>query len=367
MDDTYLYQQISESIQGRIMAGELKPGDRLPSVRQMCAQWNCTPGTVQRAYNELARRGLLTSRAGKGTLVTGAVSAAGVQERAVLRRAGLVHRCEGFLLEALTAGYTLPEIQQALELALDRWRVQEVSREPAAAAVMRFAGSHDMAVNGLAARLPEIAPDAALQVSTTGSLGGLMALAEGRADLAGCHLWDAESDLYNVPFVRRLLPGKEVILVTLAHRRLGLIVPPGNPLDLRQVADLARPGVRFINRQSGSGTRVWLDAMLARQSIPAAAINGYGDERSTHSEVARAVAEGMADVGLGLETAAVAYGLNFIFLVRERYDLVALAETAKCDPLRLLLDWLTTPAAKQFIAGFAGYENSETGARISLR
>jgi molybdate-binding protein/DNA-binding transcriptional regulator YhcF (GntR family) len=366
MDETYLYKQISESIQDRILSGELKPGDRLPSVRQMCDEWKCTPGTVQRAYNELARRGLLTSRAGKGTMVSGTASAEDVRERASLRRASLVHRSEGFVLEALTAGHTLPEIQQALELALDRWRVQGVERPPAETTIIRFAGSHDMAVNALAARLFEIAPDAVLQVSTTGSLGGLMALAEGRADLAGCHLWDAESDLYNVPFVRRLLPGKEALLVTLAHRRLGLIVPAGNPLGLRQVADLARPGVRFINRQSGSGTRVWLDAVLSRQLISSSAIQGYGDERSTHSEVARAVAEGTADVGLGLETAAVAYGLDFVFLARERYDLVTLAETAEQAPLSLLLDWLGTPPAKGFIAGFAGYDNRETGTRISL-
>jgi len=367
VDETYLYQQISESIQRQIMAGELKPGDRLPSVRQMCDRWNCTPGTVQRAYNELARHGLLTSRAGRGTLVTGTVASGDVQARAVLRRAGLVHRSEGFLLEALTAGYDLSEIQQALELALDHWRVQDLSRETRPAAVIRFAGSHDMAVNALVARMGEIAPGAALQVSTTGSLGGLMALAEGRADLAGSHLWDAESDRYNLPFIQRLLPGKEVQVVTLAHRRLGLIVPPGNPLNLRQVADLARPGVRFINRQSGSGTRVWLDAVLARQpKVPSGRIAGYSVERSTHSEVARAVAEGTADVGLGLETAAVAYGLDFVFLTRERYDLVALAETARQEPLRLLLDWLAVPAAKQFIANFAGYENTETGSRITL-
>ena len=86
-----------------------------------------------------------------------------------------------------------------------------------------------------------------------GSLGGLIALAEGKADLAGSHLWDAESDAYNAPFVRRLLPGRRVALLTLARRRLGLIVPPGNPAGLAGVADLARPGVRIVNRGRGHG------------------------------------------------------------------------------------------------------------------
>ena len=124
--------------------------------------------------------------------------------------------------------------------------------------------------------------------------------------------------------------------------------------------------MRFVNRQSGSGTRVWLDAALAGAGISGSQIKGYADERSTHSEVARAVAEGKADAGLGLQTAAVAFGLDFIFLTRERYDLVMLADSAARPPLCLLVEWLACPAAKEFIAGFVGYENTQTGDRINL-
>jgi len=361
MDDTFLYQQIAETIRAEILDGRLKPGDRLPSIRQMCERWGCTPGTVQRAYGALAQHGLLVSRAGKGTLVASGFPAGQVQSQAALRRAGLVHRCEGFLLEMLTAGFTLPEMQQALELAMDRWQIPSAGTEDIPAHTIRFAGSHDMAVNALAARIGEIVPGTLLQVSITGSLGGLMALAEGRADLAGCHLWDAESDIYNLPYVRRLFPGVETRVVTLAYRRLGLIVPPGNPLDIHSVGDLDRPGQRFINRQPGSGTRVWLDAILQAEGIPVERIQGYADELSTHSEVARAVAEGRADFGLGLETAAAAFGLDFVFLTRERYDLVLLAETARREPFAGLLNWLASPAARQFISGFKGYESSDTG------
>ncbi len=364
MDESHLYRQIAEQIRAEILAGKLKPGDRLPSVRQLCARWSCTPGTVQRAYHELSQRGLLVSQAGTGTRVAGTIPAADVQALPALRRASLVHRCEGFLLETLTAGYDLPAIQQAFELAVDRWRAQEAERDlhPAAVA-LRFAGSHDMVVNALAQRLGEFVPGTSLTVSIRGSLGGLEALSAGQADLAGCHLWDAETDSYNMPYVRRLLPGREVFLVTLAHRRLGLIVPPGNPLQIRQLEDLTRPGLRFVNRQPGSGTRVWLDAMLSHLGIAAGQIEGYHDEKKTHSEVARAVAEGSAGVGLGLETAAVAYGLDFVFLTRERYDLVLLAETAGREPVRRLLDWLASPEAKDFVHQFRGYEGSETGAR----
>ncbi len=368
MDESHLYQQIAEQIRGEILSGKLKPGDRLPSVRQLCARWSCTPGTVQRAYHQLGQRGLLISQAGKGTRVAGAIPPADIQAQPALRRASLVHRCEGFLLEALTAGYDLPEVQQAFDQAVDRWRVQAVKQEhtPAAAARLRFSGSHDMVVNALARRLGEVVPGAMLQVSISGSLGGLEALAAGQADLAGCHLWDGETDSYNLPYIRRLLPASEVLIYTLAHRRLGLIVAPGNPLRLYQPADLALPGVRFINRQAGSGTRVWLDAMLSQLGMAAGQIAGYGDEKKTHSEVARAVAEGSADAGLGLETAAVAYGLDFVFLTRERYDLVLLAETAGREPVRRLLDWLASPPAKDFVNQFRGYEGTETGARRDL-
>ena len=150
-------------------------------------------------------------------------------------------------------------------------------------------GSHDPSIALIAARFADLAPGHTLRITFAGSLGGLIALAEYEADLAGCHLWDAETDTYNVPFVRRFLPGRRVALLAVARRRLGLIVPPGNPAGLADLADLARPGLRFINRQSGAGPRVWLDAQLHELGIDAGAIEGYERAVSTHSG-SRAVA-----------------------------------------------------------------------------
>lgn len=362
MEETYLYHQIAESIRQEILTGRLKPGDRLPSVRLLCKNWNCTPGTIQRAYNELAREGLLVSRAGRGTRVAGIVPQAKAQAQVTMRRANLVNRMEAVLLEALTAGYDLSEIQQSMDIAMDRWRSISATQAPPAAETLRFAGSHDLVVNDLARFFfSYVIQGVSLHLTYNGSLGGLIALAEGKADLAGCHLWDVESDSYNLPFVRRVLPGKEVTLVTLAHRRIGLIVPPGNPQNIRALNDLVRPGICFVNRQSGSGTRVWLDAMLARLGLSAGAITGYGDERLTHSDVARAVAEGGADVGLGLETPARAYGLEFIYLNRERYDLVMMAETAGRPAVRQLIEWLGSDRGKEFVDQHPGYDSQETG------
>ena len=361
MDEVFLYQQIAESIRKEILAGRLKSGDRLPSMRELMKEWKCTPGTVQRAYQELSRQGLVISRAGQGTHVAGDLPQARMESQLPLRRAALVHRAEAFLLESLTVGYSLDEARQAIDFAMDRWRVLEQAKPVPSGLAIRFSGSHDMAINWLAAHLGEIIPGAALQVNFTGSLGGLIALAEDKAELAGCHLWDAESDTYNTQFVRKLFPGKKMILVTLAFRRLGLIIKPGNPLQVRDLRDLSRPDVCFINRQTGSGTRVWLDSQLNRLNIKGEKIRGFENEKMTHSEVAQAVAEGQADVGLGVESAAMAFGLDFLFLVRERYDLVSFAALADTQPLCLLFNWLATEKGRKAISGLKGYESTDTG------
>lgn len=362
MSQTYLYLQIAESIRREILEGKLKPGDRLPSVRQLRTVWNCTPGTVQRAYTELCRQGLLVSRSGKGTQVADDSPPIRTQATDSLRRASLIHRTEAFLLESLTSGYSIPDIYQALDLAMDRWRAIGSLPKAAPGSILRFAGSHDMVINALARGIGEIIPGAALQINFCGSLGGLIALAEGKAEIAGCHLLDAESNSYNLPFIQRVLPGKETLLIRLAHRRLGMITAPGNPHGLRGLADLAEANLRFVNRQSGSGTRVWLDNEFKRLQIDSRSIPGYSDERLTHSDVARAVAEGEADCGLGLEASAFAYGLGFILLANECYDLALLASTAEQPTVKALLDWLMSAEAKAFVATFRGYENSETGA-----
>jgi len=358
MHESYLYQKIVAEIRQDILLERLKPGDRLPTVRQMTERWNCTIGTVQHAYHELASQGLIVSRTGQGTHVIKTVQPGA---EAALRRAYLVHRSEAFLLEVLTAGYPPEEIEAALQQALERWQVISLQPEISTENTLRFAGSHDLALSWLAAHFPEIVPQFTLQLGFSGSLGGLIALVEGKADLAGSHLWDEESNTYNAPYVKRLLPGQKVALLTLAHRRLGLLLRPGNLSEVHGLADLVRPGLRFVNRQAGSGTRVWLDAELRRQAISEDLILGYDDERMTHLEVAAAVAQSQAEVGFGLEAAAQAYGLDFIFLLRERYDLVIPKASLELKPVSNLINWLLGEEAHQAISAFTGYDTSETG------
>jgi len=358
MDKTPLYQQIAESVRQEILYGTLQPGDQLPPVRRMAERWDCTPGTVQRAYKELARQGLIVSRTGQGTHVINTIP---LEKETPLRRANLIHQAEAFLLEVLTAGYEPAEVEQAVRIALDRWRV--LSREPASAPerTLRFAGSHDPAISLITAHFSEIAPNHALQVYFSGSLGGLIALAEDEADIAGSHLWDEQTDSYNAPFVQRLLPGRRVALLTLAHRHLGLIVQYDNPASIHTLEDLAQEDVRFVNRQPGAGTRVWLDALLRRKGISVQDIAGYEEEMPTHSEVARAVAEEEADVGLGVEAAALAYGLGFLPLTMERYDLVVPSEVWQSAPVESLARWLGTGQAREMLEKLGGYDTEQTG------
>lgn len=360
VEDAHLYQKISESLKNQILTGKLKPGDRLPSVRAMSLQWHCTVGTVQRAYRELTKQGLIVSRSGQGTKVSDPIQPV-INAEKPLRKAALVHRAETYLLEMLNAGFALQEIDDAMRQAMDRWRTE--TKEPIIKEknTIRFAGSHDLVVAWIASHYTEIAPGYHLSLEFSGSLGGLIALAEGKCDLAGCHLWDAEREQFNSPFIRRILPGRHIVLVTLAQRRLGLIVPPGNPAGIKGITDLIHPQIKFINRQQGSGTRVWLDYALNHQNIPTEHIRGYSDEETTHSAVARRIAEGGANAGIGLEAAASSYGLDFVFLRNDRYDLVIPQENLHLQPISSLIDWLGTDTAKKAITNLGGYDIEGTG------
>jgi molybdate-binding protein/DNA-binding transcriptional regulator YhcF (GntR family) len=358
MDQFHLYQQIVESIRDDILSGVIKPGASLPPMRKMTKKWNCTTGTIMRAYQELAHQGLIVSHVGKGTKVVENLSG---QNQTPLRRASLFNRTEAFLLEIITAGYSADEVEQSMRAALDRWKAFSTQQEESPLTILRFVGSHDPSLALIAAQYHESNPELTLHLSFTGSLGGLIALAEKNADLAGCHLWDETTDTYNEPFVCKLLPGQKVALLTLAHRHVGLILSPGNPLGIGDLTDLVRVGIRFVNRQQGSGTRVWLDAQLHRAGINQSNIVGYQNEKMTHFEVARAVSKGEADVGLGVETAALSFGLDFKLLTTERYDLVIPSEKWELESVQKLKCWLETDQAKTEINNLGGYDTKETG------
>ena len=135
MDSSHLYQQVVESIRQDILSGVLKPGSRLPAIRKLTEQWQCNTGTILRAYQELSRLGLVVSHVGQGTKVVDHLAG---QNQAPLRRAALFNRAEAFLLEIITAGFTPDEVEQALRVALDRWRTfSTVCRRQSKASAIR--------------------------------------------------------------------------------------------------------------------------------------------------------------------------------------------------------------------------------------
>jgi putative molybdopterin biosynthesis protein len=221
-------------------------------------------------------------------------------------------------------------------------------------------GSDDFALKLLAEEFNRQPGGYEIVASSVGSLDGLIALRQGLADVAGCHLFDAAAGEYNVPYLRHLFPDRSVDVVTLAHREQGFMSAHGVK-RVRSVADLAEPGVRFVNRNPGSGTRTWLDGRLRDLGITHDAVRGYGDEVRTHSDVAQAVASGAADVGLGVRTAAEQYGLEFTPLFTERYDLVFDAARADGEDVARLRDRLGSKTLRRDIDGLLGYDASHTG------
>lgn len=222
-------------------------------------------------------------------------------------------------------------------------------------------GSHDLALDVLADLLRARHAGVAMSSSHVGSVGGLMALKAGCCHLAGCHLLDETDGSYNKSHVDRYARGVNVRLVHLVERQQGLMVPLGNPMNIAGLADLTRPGVRFVNRQGGSGTRVLLDYELRRHSIDPEAITGYSTEEVTHMAVAVAVLSGAADVGLGIRAAARALGLDFVEVTSESYDLVILDEVFESPPIQLLLEVIRSCQFAERVKALGGYSTARTG------
>lgn len=275
-----------------------------------------------------------------------------------LEQAGLVELAETRPLPGFTEKYYRATSRAfAVNLLL--------TPEPAGYGTLIVLGSHDLALGLLAGQLAQQRGAPALLTLAVGSLDGLIALRQGSAHLAGCHLLDAEGS-YNAPFVSRLFPDQDMALITLAHREQGLMVAPGNPLGLTGLPDLAREGVRFVNRNRGSGTRLWLDHSLRLAGVDAATVSGYGTAAGTHTEVAEAIATGRADAGLGLLAAARQAGLGFVPLFHERYDLAVPAGSCGDPLLQPLFDQIAGGAFRRAAQSLGGYDTCESGNRVSV-
>jgi putative molybdopterin biosynthesis protein len=222
-------------------------------------------------------------------------------------------------------------------------------------------GSHDLAIGILEDQLKLRYPEVKIAAANVGSLGGLLALERGETHIAGTHLLDPETGIYNIPDIKKTLPKTSVVLIHLAHREQGILVPSGNPKAIGSLKDLVRKDIRFVNRQPGSGTRVLLDYELQKLRIDPFLIQGYEREEFTHMAVGVAVASGLADAALGVRAAAHALGLHFIPVADEQYDLLGLKSFFASERGVQLMEVIRSDSLKTAVASLGGYDTSKTG------
>lgn len=355
--ETPIYKSIIEDVRRQVAEGALRPGSRLPTTRALARSLGVDPNTVARAYSLLEHEGLLEARPGRGTYVAADPAVEAVAEARDEPLRGLFRRA---IQEGGSLGHDAETLSAVFKAELDRWRGATERRS------LHFAGSHDDTLEMLWALANRWEPGLRVRSSTVGSLWGLVALERGDAHLAGSHLLDPETGEYNLPWIRTVLPGRQVVLLRLGEREQGLMYRDGyspTPYTLRDVARSVRtyPRVRFVNRQRGSGTRVLLDRELRRLGIDPRDIEGYEREEQTHSAVATAVANGDADVGLGLRSAARLLGLDFTPVAQEAYDLVTFAETLSCGTLEPVVTALGSAEFRALLEATGGYNTSDTG------
>ncbi len=263
------------------------------------------------------------------------------------RGARLAPLGERLLAADAAAQAALAAARAELALAPPRSRLAATPRPLS----LRISASHDLALAALRDAWVG-AGTLAIELDTHGSVESLAALRRGEADVAGFHV---EADGLGADELLRGLDPRRDALMRFARRRQGLIVPRGNPRRVRTLADVARRGLRFVNRQRGSGTRVLVDQLLRAQGIDAAALRGYATEEFTHLAVAATVAAGKADAGFGLEAAARQFGLGFVPVAAERY-LFACRRTALRSPgVQRFRALLASAATGRIVSRLAGY------------
>jgi molybdate-binding protein/DNA-binding transcriptional regulator YhcF (GntR family) len=364
---TPLYKQIEEQVRELIATEKLKQGERLPAIRQLARSLNVNQNTVVKAYLELEREQVVVCRRGAGTIVAAKSTDPSVLS---LHQKRLSDIMSSDIVQVLSLGYSPEEVEAAFHLHISRWREERIESEEIHVSGRKrsdtpntifIVGSHDMALDLLVSLFRERSQAVEIEVAHAGSLGGLIALQEERAHLAGIHLLDEETGEYNYPYIKRILPGRELAIVHLAYRMQGLIFEAGNPKQIIGLDDLRRRDIKFVNRQRGSGTRVLLDLKLRQKGILPHDIKGYEDEVDTHLAVALAIKHGKADIGLGIQAAAKSCALDFLPLFRERYDLIMTKENYESQLFAPLLEIVTNEEFRNVVDQVGGYDISQTG------
>jgi molybdate-binding protein/DNA-binding transcriptional regulator YhcF (GntR family) len=370
--DVPLYKQIIDQVKQLIANNQFKPGDKMPTVRELSHRLKVNPATVARAYQELEQEGILGASRRRGTIVMGEAES---PQRLPLRQSRLSGIVNNLILDVLSQGYTPEEIEAAFTLQLSRWRIQREAHEALVKSVPRaeekkvihIVGSNDLALDLLVSRIRYKDPEIVVEMTPAGSLGGLLAMQEGKADIAGIHLLDEETGEYNYPYVQHTLQNIEVAVVHLADRIQGLMVAKGNPKKILGLEDLKRLDIVFVNRQKGSGTRVWLDYKLREMGVIPSEIKGYNRELDTHLAVAMSISKGEADAGMGIQAAAHSSNLDFIPITKEKFDLVIPKANYQSPLFAPLIEIIHSDEFKGVVNQMGGYDTAQTGDTIFIK
>ncbi|MFQ5841563.1 MAG: substrate-binding domain-containing protein [Thermodesulfobacteriota bacterium] len=225
-----------------------------------------------------------------------------------------------------------------------------------------IAGSDDLLLSRVLAKILHAeCPELLTFYATTGSLEGIRAIREGTAHLAGVHLYHPQSGEYNLPYLGNFVPKERPFVFNLAYRNQGWMFRQKGCPAFRGAADLLQPGIRLINRERGSGTRVLLDYLLAQDKINPKEVVGYTDEVYTHLEVGLAILERQADVGLGIQPVAEFLGLRFFPVTTERYDLLVPQGSLTMEPVRIFFNLLNSRRFLKEAKALSGYDLKDSG------
>jgi len=227
-------------------------------------------------------------------------------------------------------------------------------------------GSHDPLLDELADMMHVENSNVYMSSAHVGSMGGIMAIRRGEAHAAGCHLLDTATGGYNISFMKKYFPRGGVRLVRCVGRQQGLMVARGNPLNLQKFEDIAKDGVRYVNRQKGSGTRILTDYLCKQSGLDTDAIYGYDREELTHTSVAVQIASGSADAGMGIYSAAKLYDLDFIPICIEEYDLIIPDHAWDTPQVAQMLETMKSEAFREKILALGGYTVANPGEIIPL-
>ena len=227
-------------------------------------------------------------------------------------------------------------------------------------------GSHDPLLDELGDMLHVADNEVFMSSSHVGSMGGIMAIRRGEAHAAGCHLLNTENGQYNVSFIKKYFPKGGVRLIRCVGRQQGLMVAKGNPLGIEKFADIAKPGLRYVNRQRGSGTRILTDYLCKQNGLDTAAIYGYDREELTHTSVAAQIVSGSADAGMGIYSAAKLYDLDFIPICIEEYDLIVPDHAWETQQVQQMIETLKSETFREKILSLGGYTIENPGEIITI-